>query len=48
MAPGLTDIPGSNSVPEPLAKKLVQRSKNEDGSPLYPDYMRKPTPFMLH
>lgn len=42
MAPGLTEHSStSGTVPEPLAQKLVKRLKNDDGSPLYPDYMRK-------
>ncbi|KAF2642722.1 TauD-domain-containing protein [Massarina eburnea CBS 473.64] len=39
MAPGLTEAPTSTSVDEPLTSKLIKRQKNEDGSPLYPDYM---------
>jgi len=41
MAPGLTGVPAPTNVAEPLARKYVKRLKNEDGSPLYPDYMRK-------
>ncbi|KAJ4301511.1 hypothetical protein N0V90_003604 [Kalmusia sp. IMI 367209] len=40
MAPGLTGVsPTSAKVSEPLTQILVKRLKNEDDSPLYPDYM---------
>lgn len=41
MAPGLTSVPVSNGIAEPLSQKLAKRAKNSDDSPLYPDYMRK-------
>lgn len=35
--PSVTGLPSSTD----LASKIVVREKKEDGTPLYPDYMRK-------
>ncbi|ORX95147.1 hypothetical protein BCR34DRAFT_677559 [Clohesyomyces aquaticus] len=39
MAPGLTEIPIGDGLDDLLGRKLAKRLKNEDGCPLYPDYM---------
>lgn len=44
MASGLTETPPVEvGAYDPISQKLAKRLRNEDGTPLYPDYMRKST-----